>query len=76
MNFKTKVFTIPMDDVHGTTTLALAGDNDEMRQVLVVNNVYFALPDQCVVEFNMHDMQVELHMSQTTHVVDHVGKGN
>ena len=60
-----KLFTIPMDDVHGTTTLALAGDEDEMRQVLIVNNVYFALPDQCVVEFNFDDMMVELHMRQT-----------
>lgn len=65
METSRKLFTITMEDVHGTATLALSGDEDEMRQVLIVNNVYFALPDQCVVEFNFDDRRVELHMQQT-----------
>ena len=39
--------------------------NAAALKVLIVNNVYFALPDQCVVEFNFDDGLVELHMRQT-----------
>ena len=58
------IMTIPMNDVSGTATLSLNGD-DELRQVLIVNNVYFALPDQAVVEFNMNDNVVEIWANNT-----------
>lgn len=61
-----RIMTIPIHDVHGSATLSLTGDGDEMRQVLVVNNVYFAIPDQGVVEFNFDDDTVEIWAYKTT----------
>ena len=62
------IMAISMSDVSGTATLSLNGNDDDiemLRQVLIVNNVYFALPDQSVVEFNMADNMVEIWANNT-----------